>query len=272
MDRNNQFLDPIIRENKVLSNQYSPGVKYPDGIYFWKVGCIDSFGFSSEWSDPGSFEIRKPGRKEGPDPLYPPDRTVLENNDSLYFPWNPVSEADFYRFWLSTDSNFTYITTVEKELPENQYHSVPRLSNGIYFWKVTARLPDGEYSQWSPVFRFSMNEQPLPAPELIAPADSANITSTEIFFDWSDVENSDHYELMIDQNREFNNPVIYQKDISESNYSCTFLFEPGAYYWLVRAVDQKGEEGLWSSFRTFNYESLEKGISSPFFPSSGEIP
>ena len=66
------------------------------------------------------------------------------------------------------------------------------------------------------------------------------ITSNTITFDWADTPTIDHYEIIVDNDPDFNSPEIHEPGIhaaqlTESQYQVTNWLEDNTYYWKVIA-------------------------------------
>ncbi len=80
-------------------------------------------------------------------------------------------------------------------------------------------------------------------PVLLSPADGATVNTSQVSLDWSDVSDPSgvSYEVSLQ-----GNPMA----TAVSN-ATTGTLSPGTYSWQVRAVDNAGNVGPWSSSRTF---------------------
>ena len=110
------------------------------------------------------------------------------------------------------------------------------------------------------VHTFVMESAPPAAPPLLEP-DTEVEAEPEAFLDWQDVEDLSglSYTLQIATDENFTALAIIldEADIDASEYTVPvedrlLSVSPEApYYWRVRAVDKAGNEGPWSSIRSF---------------------
>ena len=63
----------------------------------------------------------------------------------------------------------------------------------------------------------------LAAPNLIAPPNGAVINDNTPTFDWSDVDNAQHYQLVIDDNNDFSSPIFNNPYLTTSSYTLDLL-------------------------------------------------
>src|SRR3989304_2401277 len=82
----------------------------------------------------------------------------------------------------------------------------------------------------------------LPAPELLSPADSAQVTlaqilNSQVILDWSDVSGAVRYAVDIHGPPGFVNLLPLRTD-SQAVFNRTSI--PGSYWWRVRAIDGIG--------------------------------
>jgi hypothetical protein len=111
---------------------------------------------------------------------------------------------------------------------------------------------------------FTMEAQAPGVPELISPPDETRvgiIGSVRPTFEWSEVSDTSgvRYNLQIAGSTNatsaagFAEPVVTVQDIVGTNYTlnATEALPYGTYYWRVRAVDGAGNDGGWSTARSF---------------------
>lgn len=92
-------------------------------------------------------------------------------------------------------------------------------------------------------------QEKIYTPTLVSPTDSATSQNVNVMLDWNPVSGVDYYEIQLDTNSAFGNPVLFTATYSAMNNSL-LLF--GTYYfWRVRAIDLTGDSSAWSAPRAF---------------------
>ncbi|HEX2906122.1 MAG TPA: hypothetical protein VHO69_04635, partial [Phototrophicaceae bacterium] len=83
----------------------------------------------------------------------------LSNNRAFELSWGHLSWAIAYEVQLDRSSAFTTYTDYPiGVLPREQFSvTTPELENGVYYWRVRAQKPDGNWSGWSAVGTFTIN-------------------------------------------------------------------------------------------------------------------
>lgn len=133
------------------------------------------------------------------------------------------------------NSNTTYMVTLVGQVPGDN-----SLDNYI---KSVDDIPmPGNYS-----YTFVTANTVLPAtPRLLTPNNQSVSDSGVIYFSWSIVTNADHYEIQVATNTSFS-ILIWEDIATQNNITRSSPFPDGVYYWRVRAVNNIGQKGNWSS-------------------------
>ncbi|MGD0353443.1 MAG: hypothetical protein ABSB38_08125 [Dehalococcoidia bacterium] len=86
-------------------------------------------------------------------------------------------------------------------------------------------------------------------------ADKRGLVAPDVTFDWSDikVQGKTTYNLEIANGNDFSSPTVLKKGLVDSEYSLSRddIVTIGSYTWRVMAVDDIGNEGLWSDANEF---------------------
>ncbi len=196
--------------------------------------------------------------------LLKPDSSVYMNNTTVVFCWSKstdnLSGVSYYEFQGAYDSLFTEglftTTTIDTYLTQI-------LSDTTYYWRVRAVDSAGNQSNWSSVWRLEIDTTAPASPELLSPENNSWINTSSVVFDWSDVsryfKSPVRYVIIIDTSFSFTNPVI----TDTTGFSCdTIGLVDRNYYWQVRAFDEAGNEGLWSSVWQFAIDCIAPVIDS----------
>ncbi len=186
-----------------------------------------------------------------PTPLSPADNsTDLEIPVTLT--WSSVIDAQYYALQVSNNLNFSNLIVDEKNLTNNQYTLNQLSPKTKYFWRV-AVIKNQQQSGWSSVFSFTTADQPLVAPLLVEPIDSATSIPTKPTFVWNPVSGAIKYHLQVSLDQTFDDfsLIINQTDLSSASYNSTVNFYPKTqYFWRVRASNGS-QFSPWSATRTF---------------------
>jgi len=217
------------------------------GTYYWRVQAYNSDGISP-WSNVLSFHVIP-----SPPVLVSPTANgfVLPNP---IFVWDSCFPFDA-QFQLSDKQDFSNLL-FDLNFNSNSYVSKGpyvyefkfywpfywSLPNGMYWWRVRSKAGT-EVSSWSSQL-FIITTPPSVAPTIISPATNI-ISSTEVNFKWSYINNTDRYQVQINKG---NSPII-DTTVYESQY--TFRGEDNTVYlFRVRAGNPVGW-GPWSEWRQF---------------------
>ncbi len=94
---------------------------------------------------------------------------------------------------------------------------------------------------------------PPSVPTLISPANNTITTVSTPNFDWSDVSDPSgvKYQLQLSNNTNFSSTIMDLQNLTSSQYKISTTLSNGTYYWRVRAADNLGNIGVWSSTSSF---------------------
>ncbi|MDA8132418.1 MAG: Ig-like domain-containing protein, partial [Elusimicrobia bacterium] len=166
---------------------------------------------------------------------------------------------------LSTGPVFNYNTVAA-----SSYAVVSGLVSGtVYHWRA-AGFGDGGRGRWvnrggNPDFGVDYSSPPAPAMAAIVPADRVNLNASPALLDWEDVTDIDgsglkNYELQVATSSDFTT-------VTYSSSPLASMAQPAAlaqnyYYWRVRALDNAGNTGIYSSTRAFRVDLSTPVIAS----------
>ena len=164
--------------------------------------------------------------------------------------WNSVTGATGYVVQVSTSS--TFATTVVNQAVTGTNYAVSGLNyNTTYYWRVKATAGANE-SDWSTVWSFTTEQQPLTAVVLVSPANGATGVALNPTLEWQSVATATGYEVEVSTSSTFATTVFsgtttnLTQALSGLNYNTT-------YYWRVRAL-RGTEQGPWSAVWSFTTE------------------
>ncbi|GAH62332.1 unnamed protein product, partial [marine sediment metagenome] len=107
-------------------------------------------------------------------------------------------------------------------------------------------------------FIFTMESTPPPVPEPLLPEIAAK-AKAEAYFDWEGVIDPSGvtYTLQIASDADFNNIVLAQAGLADSEYTVTeeekleSVSKEEPYYWRVRAIDGASNKSAWTGAGSF---------------------
>lgn len=91
------------------------------------------------------------------------------------------------------------------------------------------------------------------APTLSYPDSKAEDLPNTFTMDWDDVSNAEVYSLHVSDNMNFNNLIVEENTLENSEYEISDLNSGITYYWRVSATNLAGNSG-WSEVRSFSTE------------------
>jgi hypothetical protein len=261
-----------------------------DGTYYWKVIAINENGENA--SDVWTFTVGTPVARwrtvetwagtvkiptlPGQIVLHlPPDGTKT-NDSTPYFEWGKWGDGadnDNYRLlvdasppdWLGCAENRIIVG-------DNNYTIADEnsLSDGNYSWKIIAISAGGENE--SEVWTFLIDTVSPAAPTLTWPGDDETIGDSTPNLDWNDVEEDSlpvTYDVQVDDDPSFTSLEEGAIGITTDSYQIKTELAEGTWYWRVRAKDNAGNIGSWSS-RVMHIvpEIITRGVEASISPGS----
>jgi len=208
------------------------------GTYHWRVRATEG-GVLSEWSNSHTFFV---------EPLPIPSNPTPTSGSVLYdanviFSWDAVTGAGEYQIRIATDSGMTNIIYDQTTTNTSQNHSLPAL--GVYYWQVRG-INTPIIGGGSSVNSLAILTIP---PTLIAPADMASATISDVTFSWDAVSGATDYQIQISLHPEFAT-IAFDDVVSDTTHIQSFIY-PSTYYWRVRVADN----GDWSAVRQFTIQA-----------------
>ncbi len=198
-----------------------------------------------------------------PTPLLPGDGN--ETKAATYFDWEGVDDPSLpvrYQLQIASDGDFASLV-MEKTLAESEYTLSAETAlaavteDSPYYWRVKAIDGAANESEWSSPRAFLVLAPS--APLLRLPEDGGE-AEAEAYFDWEDVTSSSppvKYHLQIASAEDFTELILEKAGLTDSKYTMTeeeklaAVKKDAPYYWRVRAIDDAGNEGQWSTPASF---------------------
>lgn len=161
--------------------------------------------------------------------------------------WNEIDQADSYEIELSHTSAFdTSLVVRDYENTEIEIEEVVT-DTTEFFWRVRAEV-DGKKTNWSEVWNFTTELRPPEVPEW-KPEDGAEDVE-ELIVEWSAAERAETYNLQLAEDEEFDELVVDEEGIEETEYEIDELEGNTTYYWRIEAHNASGGSG-WSDVLSF---------------------
>ncbi len=259
--------DSVVFKNPVLGNvsaSIQTGFPGTGTQYKWRVRAGNEVGWGT-WS---GYRILNNGTMStlpaAPILLSPADNATAAAA-SIIFQWNPSSGANKYELEVTRVSDGTvFKNPVLGNFTSSTQNDFP--NDGTQFrWRVRAGN-DAGWGVWSG-YRNLTNGTILTiptAPVLFSPADTTNVFSTSIMFEWKLTSGANNYELEVTRVSDsvvFKNPVLGNVT---SSIQFGFPNDGTQYKWRVRAGNDAGW-GAWSGYRILNNGVLPDApsLSSP---------
>jgi len=203
--------------------------------------------------------------------LSPLNGENIKDNTPL-MDWLSVSGATEYYLQIDNDNDYSSPNVDNDNIPTDNYE-VPAenaLPEGWYYWRVRAENAT-ENGPWSENWIFQVDVTAPPAPTLAWPADGENINDNTPNLDWSPVTDPSTlviYDVQVDDNSDFSSPEVNVTGITTDNY-ITFELIDNLWNWRVRARDNAGNIGSWSSSRSFRVDTLAPPAPTLVAPADG---
>ncbi|MBZ0288226.1 MAG: hypothetical protein K8I30_11480, partial [Anaerolineae bacterium] len=157
------------------------------------------------------------------------------------FTWEPSPDATRYEFKL-TASNPSSVWQASGSAA--RYLPAQPLLIGAYSWQVRAVDAAGNWSAWTAAAQFT-----VASPENAVPALNYYTTNT-VKLTWSPVVWAVRYEIEVDSQPRFANPLEYEATTNQLQVTTPALGR-GTHYWRVRAQTRSGAWGAWSPVQSF---------------------
>ena len=248
------FDPPYFHDNSSIAENSYTFTFTAGGTYYWRVCARDAAGNWGDWPENFKLALTAP---PGAPSLSSPENGLLENDNTPRFAWVAGLNAENHRLLVDNDTDFS--SPVENRLFTTEFSYTPAAENSLpddnYSWKVVGIGEWGETS--SSVWTFTVDTTPPSAPELVSPTNGLHVDNTPVF-DWSDVADANRYGILADNDADFLFPAISADNVSLSAYTPTITLENGTYSWKVRAYDNAGNAGPFSSTWTFVVENVAR--------------
>lgn len=184
---------------------------------------------------------------------------------------------NYYHIQVSTDLTFGTLTCEHQSWPNTTYtpgnNVCHELDPGTYYWKLRAYSSTSGWSNWTYIWRFTVDEQgaTLVPPTLNTPPNGNTTSDTTPDLSWtSDDTDYNSFQVQIATSDTFASTICDNGSVQSFNYTpgaidCQPLTD-NTYYWRVRGYTAGGEWSEWSQtwhFTVQTQQTNELSILSP---------
>ncbi|MBN1971537.1 MAG: hypothetical protein JXR48_04125 [Candidatus Delongbacteria bacterium] len=191
--------------------------------------------------------------------LYSPLGTTDEISPLFSWGYSQISGTKFH-FQLSNNGYFSNLLADVTDLETNYYQYENQLENmHTYYWRVAIIDKNGTQFSWeNGQFNFNIGTVTN-----LEPANNSTVVSIPTL-SWTVVENAESYQLQLNDNQNFINPILEKENLTANNYQIDILLNNNTtYYWRVKYTSTDGVVGEWNSPFSFTVNVGVTGLVSP---------
>jgi hypothetical protein len=213
------------------------------GIHYWRVQAFNQYDTPGDWSETWSFTISIP---PGTPNLLEPSNSQYISANNPTFKWQ--STANTHSYELQVDNNSNFSSPVYDSSTFFSSETPPGFAQGRYYWHVRAFNIYGTAGEWSTRRQFTISIPPG-VPTLYSPANFATLY-VQPTFSWSSVSNASGYQIQIFIR--VNNSLFLDSTTTSTQFISPTYIPEDYYFWRIRAYNQYGTPGPWSSIWFFH--------------------
>lgn len=189
----------------------------------------------------------------------PLDSTTI-NNRQPNLCWRSLGETSCFEVEIDTSITFKSKALIFGNTSDTTFTPSLPSSDATYFWRVRGVDAHGFTGNWTLSRRLLLDLTGPEPPMIMLPKNHSTVKSTWLRFQWLSSEDATSYEIVVDNDKNLNSPVIHKKNLTAQwflpRYSDIYL-ENGKYYWRVRCFDWYGNAGPWSELYDFVRQGVE---------------
>jgi hypothetical protein len=224
-----------------------------DGKWYWRVRPAFDGSEEALPSRTASLTVTKSEEFPAPALLNPLETGEVNSEAKSYFSWGAMNDAQSYNIVVSSRENLSS-PVIDKNVPTNYYVS-DALTEGTWYWAVSAQSPDGKTGPRSAVRSFNAGADNEPLRTIFPPdnytADTGLLPGLRFTYRSSlDGENR----FQVSDKDDFSTLLADKATSSRSSSIETNLAE-GRYYWRITAKSPSGEE-IVSQVKSFTAAGL----------------
>ena len=251
----------------------------PDGTYYWRVRALTSKDRTGPWS-----RVRQVVKRWSSAP-----RITGGGGASVSWPatplelsWSAVPYANKYIVSVGTDPSLSNLVlgTATRPFETQGVHLVmpASLAPGAYYFAVTPVDAEGRRGTRSPVGSFTWT-WPTTTTATVTDLNPEAGPFDDPMFSWAPVPGAARYEVEINASKDWATGSKWCCGGTTTGTSLAPLrtLANNAYYWRVRAIDARGDAGVWNVWNGNGQPSLinsegELSVRKAFDPASPTIP
>jgi hypothetical protein len=171
------------------------------------------------------------------------------------FSWNAVPDARSYLFQVSADESFDNVidTLIYSDTTFILGDTLDLART--YYWRITARTLQGDESDPSEVWSFSVKEG------ITIHSPGTSDSTANPFFSWSPFTGSDSYQLQVSRYADFRG-LFFDTTLADTSFSFPVELEPRTLFWQLRAFHTGTPVTPWSRVRRL----VTYRLSESYFP------
>ncbi len=167
-----------------------------------------------------------------------------------------------YSVEVSKDSSFTEI--IKKVPSSSNYVTLDQLPDGKYYVRILAYPVTSDLSiETSNTHSFALESTSIPdPPKLVSPINSSKLLALSFdkglsTFQWKDNPEIKESIIQISPSKKFDSILLEQK-VNSNQVKPTGKFNPGTYYWRVKAVNKQEKGSEFSEIFNFEVKELDR--------------
>jgi hypothetical protein len=226
--------------------------------YTWQVRACDSQSNCSGWSGPWTVTIDStpPGKPN----LISPANNSYHTSSTLTNSWNTVSDAVLYIYESYNDAGATDLRWHQEITAPSTSKTAVGVADAIFWWRVKAVDAAGNVSDWSDLWKITVDSNKPGTPIISTPLDGQYFKTSPILNQWtpiSDFSGIKQYwvEYIYSDGHTFSGGP-YRYTTTNSRYHSPAPTEQGGVTIRVRAEDNAGNLGEWSNAVHYTFDSI----------------
>jgi hypothetical protein len=243
----------------------------------WRVASTGAGG-QSAWSTE-TFVLTPDRLMMRPIASYPVNGELFKGTSvtvSWYLNQNAAA-IDRYVVNYSRTSTFDPADVQRVDVPKTRTFAelTGLIPGATYYWRVTARLTDGQWTGWSnPQGTFVLEAgSNAPVPVLGSPVNNVLVRASQPSLGWTLPTTSTStltYDVELSTSPDLSSPI---RAVELPNPNAVLgTLEPGTYYWRARTTASSGHISGWSEIETFRIgvvsTSIDDAVGGSELPSS----
>jgi hypothetical protein len=224
---NTTFTANVITLNNA-SSDITLGAAPAAGTYYWRARAVNNFGAPGAFSASRTFIIRST-----PPALTAPAINAVINTSKPPFSWPTFGVGATYHIQIDNENTFAPPIPVDiDDIATLTFTPANSLSQGDWFWRITATDALGHDSAPSDARKFTLVISSAPANNLVYTLVGA-ATTYNVPFSWVTVPGATGYTLRVSPNLDMSGATDYAPTVPPLGLSRTVPLAAGEWYWYV---------------------------------------